>query len=519
MSIGAILESLYILVLAISLLITVIIFVVWLVLKRPAKSASEIGLITLATLSVFLGLSLTPFHDYLYSRGAYPSGQSALTTDMSAETKADLAANTIEKAEALDIIINQYPVIAPLPKALGIPNVAEAKAELAVLFDELPLKDRKRLEIVARQSILDHVLNQNSINSFDHTDNKPSKGHRKLIESFQQIVNNIHYDQTQVVETMVPDNFFRYQLLKSIYEKENQKALLADLDISHKLHITQFMQKIIASAALTALCFAGGIAASFIFKRILANEPDSQFESWFNKITAKQIYCVGLGVYFVNFLLLIPLSAISYALGAPSKLGKSLDFYILFIDCVLNIATTLGFTALIFCSPLQLKITDGIKELFSGNWLKSGAIAIGTFCILKTLAAIYFVLVYLLFHVKLDSSNPVNAQIATIAIAPDLMNTIVLWVSIAVLAPFIEEFIFRGLLYTAFKKKYGIDRATLLSAFIFAAVHRDLNSFIPILATGIALAIVFGKTKSLQACFFFHMLWNTSIMIEAWLLF
>jgi len=72
---------------------------------------------------------------------------------------------------------------------------------------------------------------------------------------------------------------------------------------------------------------------------------------------------------------------------------------------------------------------------------------------LKVLAVLYYYVVSLLFHTAPEFNNPIDEQIANLVIYPNGVNAVLLWLYAAILAPFTEEFAFRGLLYTALRKK------------------------------------------------------------------
>jgi len=80
---------------------------------------------------------------------------------------------------------------------------------------------------------------------------------------------------------------------------------------------------------------------------------------------------------------------------------------------------------------------------------------------------------------------------------------------ITVIGPVIEEVFFRGFLYGALKKSFGILWAIILSALFFSFLHTNILAFIPIMALGIFLAYIREKTGSLMPAIFVHILHNT----------
>ena len=100
------------------------------------------------------------------------------------------------------------------------------------------------------------------------------------------------------------------------------------------------------------------------------------------------------------------------------------------------------------------------------------------------------------------------------AIAPpnDLSSLPVMVLSTVLLAPVLEELVFRGLLHAGLREHIGPVLGTCLSALIFASAHQPtgLYEFVTLGAMGIAFAIAWERTGSIAPCIFAHMLVNAS---------
>jgi len=90
-------------------------------------------------------------------------------------------------------------------------------------------------------------------------------------------------------------------------------------------------------------------------------------------------------------------------------------------------------------------------------------------------------------------------------------NTLLIIVTLV--APLSEEIFFRGFLYQAFKKSWGVNAGLFLSSFLFAAVHLEIYSFIPIMIIGWLLAYLFEKTRSLLPAIFLHGIYNLALIL------
>ena len=77
-----------------------------------------------------------------------------------------------------------------------------------------------------------------------------------------------------------------------------------------------------------------------------------------------------------------------------------------------------------------------------------------------------------------------------------------------VLAPIIEEIIFRACIYRFLKGQMSILLAQLLSGTLFALVHANLLSFAPLLLVGILLARNYERSGNLLIPILFHAFFN-----------
>ena len=77
-----------------------------------------------------------------------------------------------------------------------------------------------------------------------------------------------------------------------------------------------------------------------------------------------------------------------------------------------------------------------------------------------------------------------------------------------VLAPIVEEIIFRGCLYRFLKSQTTRLPAQLLSGALFALIHLNLFSFLPLLLVGVLLARVYERSGNLLVPIWFHAFFN-----------
>ena len=83
---------------------------------------------------------------------------------------------------------------------------------------------------------------------------------------------------------------------------------------------------------------------------------------------------------------------------------------------------------------------------------------------------------------------------------------------LVVMAPLGEEVLFRGMAYTALKKR-SRRRALIITSLLFAIAHLQIIHFIPVFLVGLILAYLFEYTGSLVSSITLHALVNLILMI------
>jgi membrane protease YdiL (CAAX protease family) len=84
-----------------------------------------------------------------------------------------------------------------------------------------------------------------------------------------------------------------------------------------------------------------------------------------------------------------------------------------------------------------------------------------------------------------------------------------LWTTLAIAAPFFEEYLFRGFLLPSLAKFLPVWGAIALSGFFFALAHLNLADIIPLTTLGIVMGFVYWRSKNLLSSMLLHCLWNS----------
>lgn len=91
----------------------------------------------------------------------------------------------------------------------------------------------------------------------------------------------------------------------------------------------------------------------------------------------------------------------------------------------------------------------------------------------------------------------------------DEVAIVILVLMAIIVAPLIEEIVFRGCIYRFLKSQTSLLGAQIISGMVFASLHANVLSFVPLVIVGILLAHIYEKTGSLTVAIWFHAFFNT----------
>lgn len=92
----------------------------------------------------------------------------------------------------------------------------------------------------------------------------------------------------------------------------------------------------------------------------------------------------------------------------------------------------------------------------------------------------------------------------------DYVGFIFAFLIAVVIAPFVEEIFFRGFVLQTLAKKISPFWGVVLTALIFASVHFEFQSVMPLLILSVILNVLYLKTRSIWPGILFH-LFNNSV--------
>ncbi len=171
--------------------------------------------------------------------------------------------------------------------------------------------------------------------------------------------------------------------------------------------------------------------------------------------------------------------------------------------------------------PRGIKFLDGIRLRFKVD--KSGPFRLVLYGLFTWMAAVPLVVLAYLIAAKYlgsqGSSNPIISIVMHAARTNNMAAAMIFYATLGILAPICEEILFRGFLYTALRRYWGILPSMLLSAGLFAGIHLDAGGFLPLMTLGMLFAFTLERTRSILPCIVAHGLWNSGTFTMVLLVF
>jgi len=90
----------------------------------------------------------------------------------------------------------------------------------------------------------------------------------------------------------------------------------------------------------------------------------------------------------------------------------------------------------------------------------------------------------------------------------DLVKIFLMVINAVVLAPVIEELIFRGFFFGLLRSRWGTLPALVFSSLVFAGYHFNLTVFLPLFFTSMAFGYIYSRTGSIYFSMLSHAIFN-----------
>ena len=237
-----------------------------------------------------------------------------------------------------------------------------------------------------------------------------------------------------------------------------------------------------------------------------------------------KVLAVGFLVWIFLFLgiglVVAPALASYFHLNFADAGGPADDkAYFLLLDQTCELVAGLGLIWVITrpYSPLPKDLFKiSIEKPFNkrDGWLLWGLIGIASGFVGVGVTA------YLLSLLKSDGPQSMGTADAVVSIlSKDPKVFLSLFTVTSIMAPLLEEVIFRGFLLTTLTKWLPAPTAAFVSAGIFGAAHLTSRDFAQLTALGVVLGLTYTRTKNLSTPILIHSFWNSGVLIFLEILF
>ncbi len=318
--------------------------------------------------------------------------------------------------------------------------------------------------------------------------------------------------------------WYRTACLMRLYSATHQADALKRINAEFDDANVRFVARAVFLLGIIVFSILGGLivilATLFIMPRRIT--PPEHRE----QVAAPQKYG-ALTIYSVFIAWLATQQIISIFLQAAlkdahlSKQGALVAGTVMFFMYLIANGPGILWVYYLALKPHAVKLFEGVRLRFKVD--RNGPFRLVMYGFLTWLAAVPCVALSYLIAAKYlgsqGSSNPVISFVMQAAKTNSVPAAVIFYLTLGVLAPICEEILFRGFLYTALRRYWGILPSMLLSAALFAGVHLDAGGFLPLMTLGMLFAFTLEKTRSILPCMVAHGLWNSGTFTMVLLVF
>ncbi|KAG6553631.1 hypothetical protein Mapa_004545 [Marchantia paleacea] len=239
---------------------------------------------------------------------------------------------------------------------------------------------------------------------------------------------------------------------------------------------------------------------------------------WDGKTTS-----LGMVAWLLSFLLTgLVVSVVAAQFGIGRRQYMSLDDQAVYILIHQLAQTIAGLSIINFAVNKHKPLPDGLFRFelnspfnLERGWLLWGGL--GLLCSGAAVVAASYISAAINGQPPSRDDTDALVQLLPIIGASPLSTASLIGVT-GVLAPLLEETVFRGFLMTSLTKWVPTPIAVIISAIAFAGAHLTPGEFPQLFALGIILGFSYAQTRNLACPMLIHCIWNSGVVIVLTLL-
>ena len=155
----------------------------------------------------------------------------------------------------------------------------------------------------------------------------------------------------------------------------------------------------------------------------------------------------------------------------------------------------------------QPAATLGLAGARPSSYRGAVAVLLLSFPSIEVIAALWMIVLHFVAGLDPETQAPVQ-EFAQYLRRGDIGSMVFLALAGVIVAPLGEEFLFRGVVHTLLRDRWGAAAGTIASSAIFAGAHLSLAGFVPLWVLGALLARVYDRSGSLYPAMLFHAAFN-----------
>jgi len=170
---------------------------------------------------------------------------------------------------------------------------------------------------------------------------------------------------------------------------------------------------------------------------------------------------------------------------------------------------TVAFYVILFLGYFGFSLNPEDREaiFFEDEAIKKPwSLAFVPFFIMGFTTIIYVLILESLFPKLFDSFINAPNILENLSFSENPVAYILLFISVVLLAPVVEEIVFRGILFNLLNKKRGLIFSMVVSSLFFGVLHAE--TMVPTAVIGFVLCFIYQKTGSLKLSMAGHMFNN-----------
>jgi len=223
----------------------------------------------------------------------------------------------------------------------------------------------------------------------------------------------------------------------------------------------------------------------------------------------KDVFNVFVATFLIEFTLFLILQIFNIG-GIVSSVSEIpfLKGFLLFLVYLLQVA---GMIIPLWYFVIR-KYGSTIED-FSFEWigsLKTLLFVLASYIFYIGLS-IFIIMLFSILNIDLFGFEPTTSLFDVFG--RDISGFTFAFVIAVVIAPFVEELFFRGFVLQTLAKKISPFWGVFLTALIFASVHFEFQSIMPLLILSVVLNVLYIKTKSIWPGIVFHIMNNSIAFI------